>query len=52
VGFIEKAGSIVMKKVFVKTFGCQMNTYDSDKMIDVLGEAEGMIQTESMETPM
>jgi len=38
-----------MKKVFVKTFGCQMNTYDSDKMIDVLGEAEGMIQTESME---
>lgn len=38
-----------MKKVFIKTFGCQMNTYDSDKMIDVLGEAEGMVQTETME---
>ncbi len=24
------------KKVFVKTFGCQMNVYDSDKIIDVL----------------
>ena len=25
------------KKVFIKTFGCQMNEYDSDKMADVLG---------------
>ena len=24
------------KKVFVKTFGCQMNVYDSDKITDVL----------------
>jgi tRNA-2-methylthio-N6-dimethylallyladenosine synthase len=38
-----------MKKVFIKTFGCQMNTYDSDKMIDVLGAAEGMIQTDTIE---
>ncbi len=29
------------KKVFVKTFGCQMNEYDSDKMVDVLHAAEG-----------
>ena len=29
------------KKVFIKTFGCQMNEYDSDKMALVLGEAEG-----------
>ena len=28
-------------KVFIKTFGCQMNVYDSDKMIDVLHAAEG-----------
>jgi len=30
-----------MKKVFIKTFGCQMNEYDSDKMADVLRAAEG-----------
>jgi tRNA-2-methylthio-N6-dimethylallyladenosine synthase len=36
-----------MKKVFIKTFGCQMNEYDSDKMLDVLGDAEGMIRTDS-----
>ena len=28
------------KKVFVKTFGCQMNEYDSAKMTDVLGAAQ------------
>lgn len=26
------------KKVFIRTFGCQMNEYDSDKMFDVLGK--------------
>ncbi len=26
-------------KVFIKTFGCQMNEYDSDKMADVLNAA-------------
>ncbi len=29
------------KKVFIRTFGCQMNEYDSDKMADVLAAAEG-----------
>jgi tRNA-2-methylthio-N6-dimethylallyladenosine synthase len=29
------------KKVFIRTFGCQMNEYDSDKMTDVLAAAEG-----------
>jgi len=29
------------KKVFIRSFGCQMNEYDSDKMADVLRAAEG-----------
>ena len=29
------------KKVYIRTFGCQMNEYDSDKMADVLRTAEG-----------
>ena len=28
------------RKVFIKTFGCQMNEYDSPKMADVLGTAD------------
>jgi len=38
-----------MKKVFIKTFGCQMNEYDSDKMSDVLRAAEGYEPTTDVE---
>ncbi|AZU57064.1 tRNA (N6-isopentenyl adenosine(37)-C2)-methylthiotransferase MiaB [Ralstonia pseudosolanacearum] len=38
-----------MKKVFIKTFGCQMNEYDSDKMADVLNTAEGLVPTDTPE---
>jgi tRNA-2-methylthio-N6-dimethylallyladenosine synthase len=37
------------KKVFIKTFGCQMNEYDSDKMADVLGAAQGYQRTSLVE---
>ena len=37
------------KKVFIKTFGCQMNEYDSDKMADVLGAAQGYEPTLDIE---
>jgi len=37
------------KKVFIKTFGCQMNEYDSDKMADVLQAAQGYEQTTDVE---
>ena len=37
------------KKVFIRTFGCQMNEYDSDKMVDVLGMAEGVVKTDNPE---
>jgi tRNA-2-methylthio-N6-dimethylallyladenosine synthase len=31
-----------MKKLYIKTFGCQMNEYDSGKMADLLHADEGM----------
>jgi len=34
-------------KVYIKTFGCQMNEYDSDKMADVLEAAEGLTLTDN-----
>ncbi len=37
------------KKVFIRTFGCQMNEYDSDKMADVLRAAEGYEPTQDVE---
>ena len=37
------------RKVFIKTFGCQMNEYDSDKMADVLAVAEGYEQTSNVD---
>ena len=38
-----------MKKVFIKTFGCQMNEYDSDKMADVLNAAQGYEPTQNVD---
>ena len=38
-----------MKKVFIRTFGCQMNEYDSDKMVDVLGAQDGLVKTDNPE---
>ena len=37
------------KKVFIKTFGCQMNEYDSDKMTDVLHAVDGYVATLNMD---
>ena len=37
------------KKVFIKTFGCQMNEYDSDKMSDVLHAAQGYEPTQNID---
>jgi tRNA-2-methylthio-N6-dimethylallyladenosine synthase len=39
----------VTQKLFIKTFGCQMNEYDSDKMADVLRACEGMERTDNPE---
>jgi tRNA-2-methylthio-N6-dimethylallyladenosine synthase len=37
------------KKVFIRTFGCQMNEYDSNKMVDVLHAAEGYEKTDNVD---
>jgi tRNA-2-methylthio-N6-dimethylallyladenosine synthase len=39
----------MQKKLFIKTFGCQMNEYDSDKMADVLNASDGIIKAETVE---
>ncbi len=36
------------KKLFIKTYGCQMNVYDSERMAEALG-AEGYVQTDVVE---
>ncbi|KFB11296.1 tRNA (N6-isopentenyl adenosine(37)-C2)-methylthiotransferase MiaB [Nitratireductor basaltis] len=42
------ATSVAAKKVFVKTYGCQMNVYDSQRMADALA-AQGYGPTDSIE---
>ena len=37
------------RKLFIRTFGCQMNEYDSDKMADVLAAGEATIKTDTPE---
>ena len=34
------------KKLYIKTYGCQMNVYDSERMAETLG-AEGYVQTDT-----
>ena len=38
-----------IKKLYIKTHGCQMNEYDSSRMRDLLGESHQLIQTDSPE---
>ena len=37
------------KKLFIRTFGCQMNEYDSDKIADVLAVSEDIVKTDRPE---
>lgn len=37
-----------VKKLFIKTYGCQMNVYDSERMAEAMG-AEGYVLTETAE---
>ena len=35
------------RKLYIRTFGCQMNEYDSDKMADVLRGDQGLELTDN-----
>jgi tRNA-2-methylthio-N6-dimethylallyladenosine synthase len=35
------------KKLYIRTFGCQMNEYDSEKMVDILRAAKGVELTDT-----
>ncbi len=39
----------MVSKVYIRTFGCQMNEYDSDKMADVLAASDGVEKTDCPE---
>lgn len=41
--------SILTKKIYIKSFGCQMNEYDSSRMADLMQASEGMVETQSVE---
>ncbi|MFA6180216.1 MAG: tRNA (N6-isopentenyl adenosine(37)-C2)-methylthiotransferase MiaB [Candidatus Methylopumilus sp.] len=43
------AKTVLPKKVFIKTFGCQMNEYDSSRMADMLRSSDGMEATDNVE---
>jgi len=39
----------VTQKLYIRTFGCQMNEYDSARMADVLAAADGLVLTDRPE---
>ncbi len=45
----ESEASPVGRKLYIRTFGCQMNEYDSAKMADVLREAHGLTPTDDLD---
>ncbi|CAK9885736.1 MAG: tRNA-2-methylthio-N(6)-dimethylallyladenosine synthase [Candidatus Erwinia impunctatus] len=42
-------GPLMTKKLHIKTWGCQMNEYDSSKMADLLNSTHGFTLTENAE---
>jgi tRNA-2-methylthio-N6-dimethylallyladenosine synthase len=40
---------VPQKKLYIRTFGCQMNEYDSDRMADVLAVSDGLLRTDRPE---
>jgi len=46
---IDSFQVVAVKKLYIKTYGCQMNEYDSDKMADMLNLAEPVSKTDNVE---
>jgi tRNA-2-methylthio-N6-dimethylallyladenosine synthase len=46
---LRHSKELLPKKVFIKTFGCQMNEYDSSRMADMLNSSDGMVETQTIE---
>jgi tRNA-2-methylthio-N6-dimethylallyladenosine synthase len=46
---LSRLKEFLPKKVFIKTFGCQMNEYDSSRMADMLNSSDGMVETQTIE---
>ena len=36
---------ILKKRIYIKTFGCQMNVYDSDRMADLVNNNYSLVKT-------
>jgi tRNA-2-methylthio-N6-dimethylallyladenosine synthase len=47
--WFQERRKLMSKKLHIKTWGCQMNEYDSSKMADLLGEYQGYTLTEEAE---
>lgn len=41
--------TVTAKKIFIKSFGCQMNEYDSNRIVDLMTDSSGYIKTNSAE---
>lgn len=41
--------TLMTAKLYIRTFGCQMNEYDSSKMADILNDQEGLVPTDKPE---
>src|SRR5512139_1722975 len=48
-GSTPRSRTMSARKLYIRTFGCQMNEYDSDKMADVLNASEGVVATDNPE---
>tara|TARA_Y100001951_G_scaffold104696_1_gene117242 strand:- start:5779 stop:7158 length:1380 start_codon:yes stop_codon:yes gene_type:complete len=47
--FLTTSDSAMTKKLYIETHGCQMNEYDSSRMVDLLGEHQALEVTEKPE---